>query len=468
MAGPNTCLGFLEEARSTSLREFRDPIHGFITLESREENSIVDSKVFQRLRRIRQLAMASLVYPGALHTRFEHTLGVAHLAGKLGAKLLGSHEDRRLVRLASLLHDIGHGPFSHVSETVLKRFHDRSKVKLEKGQQIHEHLTVSLIKHNDDIDRLLSDTEREYISGLLSGQWGSKILKDIVSGPLDADKLDYLLRDSYYCGVKYGIYDLDRLLATFKTIDSANDYAIAISEDGIHSLEQFFLAKFYMTTQVYRHRIRLITDQMITRALTLGIQEDNLEILKRLYAYDASKEHADEWVRWDDERLVHEICRPEAKNGLAKRIFTDLRERRLHKRIFHINLKDIRNPGVRVVLARDGQFASFRDRLEQDVASYLSEDHRMIIALSYRVQSIREDDEPSIGDCIVIKPDGRPLFRTESTLYRSIDAAQKDEYLEVFAPVTFKDEADQRKRLQTYNGAISEMVDNLLNPPSLP
>lgn len=82
LAGPNTCLGFLEEARSTSLREFRDPIHGFITLESREENSIVDSKVFQRLRRIRQLAMASLVYPGALHTRFEHTLGVAHLAGK--------------------------------------------------------------------------------------------------------------------------------------------------------------------------------------------------------------------------------------------------------------------------------------------------------------------------------------------------------------------------------------------------
>ncbi|HEY3316687.1 MAG TPA: HD domain-containing protein [Bacillota bacterium] len=450
------------------MRELRDPIHGFIALESREENNIVDSKVFQRLRRIKQLAMASLVYPGALHTRFEHTLGVAHLSGKLGARLLSSQEDRRLVRLAALLHDIGHGPFSHVSESVLKRFYDKDKVKLDKGQQIHEHLTISLIKHNEDLDRLISDTERDYISGLLCGQWGSKILKDIVSGPLDADKLDYLLRDSYYCGVKYGIYDLDRLLATFKTLDDANDYAIGIQEDGVHSLEQFFLAKFYMTTQVYRHRIRLITDQMITRALVLGIEQDDLEFLKRPYTYDGSKEHADEWVRWDDEKLIHEICRPEAKNGLAKRIFTDLRERRLHKRVFHVNLKDIENPGVRVALAQDGQFASLRDRLERDVAAYLSVDHYAIIALSYRVQSIREDDEPSIGDCVVIKSDGRPLFRTESTLYRSIDAAQKDEYLEVFAPVTFKDEADQRKRLQTYNTAIREIVDNLLNPPSLP
>jgi hypothetical protein len=234
-------LGHLEEAKGTSLRELRDPIHGFIALESREENNIVDSKVFQRLRRIKQLAMASLVYPGALHTRFEHTLGVAHLSGKLGARLLSSQEDRRLVRLAALLHDIGHGPFSHVSESVLKRFYDKDKVKLDKGQQIHEHLTISLIKHNEDLDRLISDTERDYISGLLCGQWGSKILKDIVSGPLDADKLDYLLRDSYYCGVKYGIYDLDRLLATFKTLDDANDYAIGIQEDGVHSLEQFFL-----------------------------------------------------------------------------------------------------------------------------------------------------------------------------------------------------------------------------------
>lgn len=163
------------------------------------------------------------------------------------------------------------------------------------------------------------------------------------------------------------------------------------------------------------------------------------------------------------ERLVQEVCRPEAKDGLAKTIFTDLRERRLHKRVFHINLKEIRNPVVRVALAQDGQFASLRSRLEQDVAGYLSLDPRTIIALSYRVQSIREDDEPSIGDCVVVKADDRPVFRQESTLYRSIDAAQKDEYLEVFAPVTFRDEADKRKRLQSYSEAIGEMVESLLD-----
>lgn len=125
------------------IREIRDPVHGFIYRTSLEE-TIIDTGIFQRLRSIKQLAMASLVYPGALHTRFEHSLGVMHLAGKLCQQLLTDQdgiEQTRIVRLAALLHDIGHGPFSHVSESVLEVFYDREKIKPKATEKIHELLT---------------------------------------------------------------------------------------------------------------------------------------------------------------------------------------------------------------------------------------------------------------------------------------------------------------------------------------
>lgn len=111
--------------------------------------------------------------------------------------------------------------------------------------------------------RVLSDRDREHIAGILEGTWGDSVMKDIVSGPLDADKQDYLLRDSYFCGVKYGVYDLNRLVGTLCTYSDKYDNYLAMTEDGVNALEQFVLAKYYMTIQVYRHKIRSITDMMI-------------------------------------------------------------------------------------------------------------------------------------------------------------------------------------------------------------
>lgn len=114
--------------------------------------------------------------------------------------------------------------------------------------------------------------------GLLDGTYGHRYLHEIVSGAVDADKQDYLLRDSYFAGVKYGIYDQGRLRNTLQRVsDASDDLVLGIAIDGIHSLEQFVLAKYYMTTQVYRHRIRLITDAMITRAITVGIKNDGIK-----------------------------------------------------------------------------------------------------------------------------------------------------------------------------------------------
>ena len=251
--------------------EIRDPVHGFIYRDS-HEREIIDTKIFQRLRSLHQLALAYFVYPGATHTRFDHSLGAFHVAGGLAKALRLSDSDRRLVRLASLLHDIGHGPFSHVSEPILKKHASPSALGEREESKIHEMISAKIIMENEELRRHLGDTEREKIVGLLAGTFGDTYLHEIVSGPIDSDKQDYLLRDSHFTGVKYGIYDQERLRNTLCIHEDNEDRVLAISIDGLHTLEQFVLAKYYMTTQVYRHRIRLITDQMIERGISLGIE----------------------------------------------------------------------------------------------------------------------------------------------------------------------------------------------------
>ena len=446
------------------IREIRDPVHGFIYRTSLEE-TVIDTGIFQRLRSIKQLAMASLVYPGALHTRFEHSLGVMHLAGKLCQQLLTDQdgiEQTRIVRLAALLHDIGHGPFSHVSESVLEVFYDREKIKPKATEKIHELLTCSLIRYSSELSKLISENDKDYIIGLLMGTKGERLLKDMISGPLDADKLDYLLRDSYFCGVKYGVYDLERLLSTFEKleIDDGDDSIVAVSGDGIHSLEQFVLAKYYMTTQVYRHKIRLVTDAMIIRALTLGITTDRIEYLQRLYCFDNSEEHLEEWLRWNDEVLVTTICSAKTPDGYAKKIFMDLMNRKIFKRVFHLKLSEL-SPLVRDNLSDRKKFHAHVEQLETEVGNFLGIDPRLVIISTYKIQSVRQQSRNSEGSIMVIRPDrASPVaFEEESTLFRSIDEAQKDEYLDVYASVQFLDEKDKRTRRREYSDIIRSICE---------
>ncbi len=140
--------------------EIRDPIYGFIT-PNETEFKIINTKIFQRLRRIKQLAMAYLVYPGANHTRFDHSVGVYHLASLMADKLLPSkqnEERRRIVRLAALLHDIGHGPFSHVSEDILNKFSDSTSNTSK--EKIHEEITAKLIDNNEELKKFVRDADK--------------------------------------------------------------------------------------------------------------------------------------------------------------------------------------------------------------------------------------------------------------------------------------------------------------------
>lgn len=155
--------------------EMRDPIHGFIKL-SEKEKKLIDTQVFQRLRRIRQLAMTFLVYPGAMHTRFDHSIGVMHIAGRICQKLRElnptkvSNGDIDRVRLAALLHDVGHGPFSHVSEHLLDKYAPADANTGQIREKIHEKITVDIIQNDPQINEILSEDERDFVVEIIGGR----------------------------------------------------------------------------------------------------------------------------------------------------------------------------------------------------------------------------------------------------------------------------------------------------------
>ena len=317
--------------------EIRDPIHGFIALSQKEVN-LINTRAFQRLRRIRQLAMAFLVYPGTLHTRFDHSIGVMHIAGRICDRLKTTPEEREQVRLAALLHDIGHGPFSHVSEHLL----DKHVPKPEEGgpvlEKIHEKITVDIVENDLEICEILCDEEREFVTEMIEGKTTRDFQRDIISSDLDADKMDYLLRDSYFAGVKYGTYDLEKIIESCRIDRRGNESYLAISSEGIHALEQLLLAKQHMIHQVYHHRVRSISDAMIIRGIELAIREKNQD-LEQLYRYDGTPQFIENYMEYHDERLIDILKRcPQEK---ARNIFERLYDRRLFKMIGELSLKDV-------------------------------------------------------------------------------------------------------------------------------
>jgi HD superfamily phosphohydrolase len=247
----------------------RDPIHQFIYLPP-EEWRAVDTPVFQRLRQIGQLAMTHIVYPGATHTRFEHSIGVRDVARRLCEQLDLTEDERRPVLQAALLHDVGHGPFSHVSEQVLDQ--------ISGARNVHEAISVALIRTDEGLRDALGADACNAAADLVEGG-RQTVARDIVSGATDADKLDYLLRDTYFTGAKYGLYDIDRVIESATIIGSPEAQTfLGFDIGGLWAVEGLLLARHHMWRQVYGHKTRLATDVMVTRALLEGI---NQEVLPR-------------------------------------------------------------------------------------------------------------------------------------------------------------------------------------------
>jgi len=288
-------------------------------------------------------------------------------------------------------------------------------------------------------------------------------MKDIVSGPLDADKQDYLLRDSYFCGVKYGVYDLDRMVGTLCTHQDKQDRYLAITEDGINALEQFVLAKYYMTIQVYRHKIRSITDLMIERALRLGIQEDGIDWLKEVYTYDGSEQFLDTYKSWTDDRLINEVLSDNTRDGYLKLLFNQLVTRRLHKRIAKLRLVEFENPLVREALASLDSEQILA--LEKSIGAYLSIDPNLVMIGRLMFKSVREQSRNSESSILVTTATEPRSFEDLSTLFRSIDEAIREVVIEVYAPVTYPDEREKRRRQAEHQTKIHKILASIAPPP---
>jgi HD superfamily phosphohydrolase len=243
-------------------RIYRDPLHNIIRLrtdsaEGRLMVQLVDSFEFQRLRRIKQLGLALYTYQGAEHSRFAHSLGVLHLMTRVLNRLQETHEiceaDRTAARAAALLHDIGHGPFSHVMEKVLG-FH-------------HEDLTVAAVLSDEtEVGRILREYDArlpERVAALIKGSFKPAFLAQLVSSQLDVDRMDYLLRDSLMTGAKYGIYDLEWIIKAL-AVDPQND-RIYVTTRGLYAVEEYLQARYYMFRQVYYHRT-LRSAEVVLRA----------------------------------------------------------------------------------------------------------------------------------------------------------------------------------------------------------
>src|SRR5918993_286063 len=253
-----------------SERIYRDPVHNIIHLRTDTDEGelmmrLIDSPEFQRLRRIKQLGLGLYTYQGAEHSRFTHSLGAFHLMSRVLDRLGEKHDlnaqDRTAARAAALLHDVGHGSFSHVMEKVLG-FH-------------HEKCTVDVVLSEDtQIGQLLrsySSPMPQMVAAIIEGNFQPAALGQLVSSQLDVDRMDYLLRDSLMTGAKYGIYDLEWIINAL-AIDEAND-RIYVAARGLYAVEEYLQARYYMFRQVYFHRTlrsaEAVLRSILRRALTL-------------------------------------------------------------------------------------------------------------------------------------------------------------------------------------------------------
>jgi hypothetical protein len=316
--------------------EIRDPIHGFIIIDEWERD-IINHPAFQRLRRIKQLALTNMIYPGAQHTRFEHSLGVMHLATRMFDKILSKdneylHEElnyndsglaraKKLIRLAALLHDVGHAPYSHPAE-------DLMPFKEDNVRYTHEDYSAGIINYIlkdviecENIKRNFG-ISAEDVSNLLSGksaETGLNIVwRDLISSQLDADRADYLLRDSYFIGANYGIYDLQRIIETI-TIRYSNykgGYTLGFERGGFHSAEAMIIARLMMFTQVYFHKTRRAYDIHITEALKEIYRK---ETQSDCFPPPVSKANLEKYLEWDDWK-VNGLLHSEKDNEHAQRI----------------------------------------------------------------------------------------------------------------------------------------------------
>ena len=302
----------------TNAAEIRDPVHGYIYA-NELEREIIDNSIFQRLRRIKQLGCAHLTYPGAHHTRFEHSIGTMYLADCSANHLLNNglidNDQKQIIKIAALLHDVGHGPFSHLFEEVLD------------AQDItHENITTKIIRETE-INDILSKHgfDALNISDLAVGT--SKhyplFMNDLIAGFLSVDTMDYLLRDSYFSGVEYGKVDVHRIINCY---DVENNQ-LCIDKAGLYALESLIIARYEMFRAVYFHRTGRAAAIMVINSMILSDEAIGLSKIDNLKSF----------LSLSDENVIEKIIDLKPSNSnvkYARELASNYKNRNMLKLIF--------------------------------------------------------------------------------------------------------------------------------------
>ena len=307
---------------------FNDPVYGFISIPYDIVFDVIEHPYFQRLRRIQQLGLSSLVYPGATHSRFHHSLGAMHLMYK-SLEVLKSkgheitEEESQAAVLAILMHDVGHGPFSHALESIL--------VNIE-----HEHISMLLMQQlQKEFGKPI-----ELAIQIFTNQYPKKFLYQLVSGQLDMDRLDYLNRDSFYSGVSEGVVGYDRIINML----DVHDDNIVVEEKGIYSIEKFLVARRLMYWQVYLHKTCLVADLMLKNAIlrakkvyqdieiTTSISENLFFFLTNEIKESNFENHLNKFVLLDDTDVMQALKYwMQSDDDILKTLSTAIINRKLFK-----------------------------------------------------------------------------------------------------------------------------------------
>lgn len=314
-----------------------DPIHGYIELDDFIQELLATPQM-QRLRRVKQLGFSNLVYPGANHTRFEHSLGAMHLSSLLTKNLDSIEEDKKIeIRAATLLHDVGHGPFSHVTENVIDKYtrrrHDDVKEVLGK-EEIKDILKKYGISPGDLAKHIKGETS----------------LGQILSSEIDVDRMDYLVRDAHYTGVAFGVVDYNRL------INQMNFYEdrLVVNQGGLKAAESLLVSRFWMNTSVYYHHVTRISEAMCSKAVEYMIEDQELDPFRLR--------------QMDDIDLVAAMRN---STGYAEELSQRLDARKLYKRTLYVGLEDV---GKGVLKYRDKI-----QRVETEIAELAGVDPQYVL-----------------------------------------------------------------------------------------
>ena len=337
----------MELKKLDETKVLKDPVHSYIHIHYEVIWNCLDSKEFQRLRRIRQLGGDFQVYPTAEHSRFSHSLGVYEIVRRMVTEVKSlcvelTEYEKVCVMLAGLLHDVGHGPFSHAFEHITNHS--------------HEEYTAKIILGNTELNAILRNVSEKLpqdIVSIIQHTHENDILNQIVSGQLDADRMDYLLRDSYFTATSYGQFDLERILRTMRVrkIDE-NKKALVVKYTGIHSVEDYIMARYQMDWQVYYHPVarsyEAVFIQLFNRLKDIFKgDKDYFEDMKVLVPFlEESEVSVDEYFKLDENSLLYCCALIQDKED---KVAADLARRLQNRNLFEYvdyneeNLAQIRN-----------------------------------------------------------------------------------------------------------------------------